>query len=264
MTMNPFGSPARARRRLRAGPVEPLHPAPVRGADVLRDEAPRPLHQAVRGPHHLPRRAGRRRVGGRHHRPAHRAGVAGPGPRHPHVHQQPGWLVHRHDGDLRHDAVHPAGHPDVRHRPGRLRGRGAARPPAPRASGSRCPTRGSSSTSPRWAAATTARRPTSRSRPTRSSGCATWLEDTLARHTGRTPSRSARTSSATRSCPRRTAKEYGLIDEVLRPARTRCRTDDRPTHADERSARNAGALRSSGIAVQPPCREVSAESGTGE
>ena len=40
-----------------------------------------------------------------------------------------------------------------------------------RASGSRCRTRGSSSTSPRWAAVTTARPPTSRSRPTRCFVC---------------------------------------------------------------------------------------------
>ena len=46
----------------------------------------------------------------------------GPGPRHHHVHQLARRLVHRHDGDLRHDAVHPPGDPD---------GRASARRPPP-------------------------------------------------------------------------------------------------------------------------------------
>ena len=43
------------------------------------------------------------------------------------VHQLAGRLVHRDDGDLRHDAVHPPGHPDRLPRPGRFGRRGAAR-----------------------------------------------------------------------------------------------------------------------------------------
>ena len=51
----------------------------------------------------------------------------GPGPRHHPVHQLARWLVHGADGDLRHDAVHQAAHPDRLPRAGRLGGRGAAR-----------------------------------------------------------------------------------------------------------------------------------------
>src|SRR5699024_9354326 len=47
-----------------------LRAASVRGAHRIRHEAPGPLHQAVRGPHHLPRRPGRRRLGRRRHGPA--------------------------------------------------------------------------------------------------------------------------------------------------------------------------------------------------
>ena len=44
----------------------------------------------------------------------------------------------------------------------------------------------------------------------------TWLEETLAKHTGRSHrDGGAATSSATRSCPPQSAKEYGLVDEVL-------------------------------------------------
>ena len=47
------------------------------------------------------------------------------------LHQLARWLVHGADGDLRHDAVHPAGHPDRLPRAGGLGGRGAARRRAP-------------------------------------------------------------------------------------------------------------------------------------
>jgi ATP-dependent Clp protease protease subunit len=42
---------------------QPLHPPAVRGAHGLRLQAPGSVQQALRGPRHLPRRAGRRRVG---------------------------------------------------------------------------------------------------------------------------------------------------------------------------------------------------------
>ena len=158
----------------------------LRGAHGLRLQAPGPVRQAVRGPHHLPRRAGRRRVGRRRHGPAARAREPGPRPRHHHVHQLARWLVHGHDGDLRHDAVHL-----VR----RSRPSCSARRPRPRpccwrrarpASASRCRTRASSSTSPRWARPATARRPTSRSRRAEIMRMRTWLEETLAKHSNRT------------------------------------------------------------------------------
>ena len=66
----------------------------------------------------------------------------GPRPRHLHLHQLPRRLVHRADGDLRHDAVHQAAHPDGLPGPGRLGGRRAAGRRHARASGSRCRTRG--------------------------------------------------------------------------------------------------------------------------
>ena len=50
-----------------------------------------------------------------------------PGPRHPDVHQLARRVVHRHDGDLRHDAVRPSGHLHRLPRPGCQRGRGPAR-----------------------------------------------------------------------------------------------------------------------------------------
>ena len=64
-----------------------LHPAVVHRALELRRQGVQPVQQAVRGTHHLPRRAGGRRVGQRHHGPAAGAGVAGSRPRHHHVHQ---------------------------------------------------------------------------------------------------------------------------------------------------------------------------------
>ena len=73
----------------------PLHPAVVHRALQLRRQGVQPVQQAVRGAHHLPRRAGRRRVGERHHGAAAGARVARSRPRHHHVHQLAGWLVHR-------------------------------------------------------------------------------------------------------------------------------------------------------------------------
>ena len=105
----------------------PVRAAAVRGAHGLRLQAPGPVHQALRGPHHLPRRAGRRRLRRRRHGPAARAREHGPGPRHHPVHQLARWLVHGHDRDLRHDAVHQAADPDRVPRAGRLGGCRAAR-----------------------------------------------------------------------------------------------------------------------------------------
>ena len=56
----------------------------------------------------------------------HRAGEPGPRPRHHHVHQLAGRVVHGPDGHLRHDAVREAGHSDRMPRPGRVGGGGAA------------------------------------------------------------------------------------------------------------------------------------------
>ena len=55
------------------------------------------------------------------------AGVDGPRPRHLDLHQLARRLVHGADGDLRHDAVRQAGHPDDLPGPGRLGRRGPAR-----------------------------------------------------------------------------------------------------------------------------------------
>ena len=52
------------------------------------------------------------------------ARVDGSRPRHPALHQLTGRLVHRADGDLRHDAVHPARGADDLHGPGGLGGGG--------------------------------------------------------------------------------------------------------------------------------------------
>ena len=54
-------------------------------------------------------------------------GVDGPRPRHLDLHQLARRLVHRADGDLRHDAVRPAGHPDDLPGPGGLGRGGPAR-----------------------------------------------------------------------------------------------------------------------------------------
>ena len=105
---------------------ELLHPA-VGRAHVLRLPPHRPLRQAVRGPHHLPRHPDQRRRRQRGHGPAAVPAVDGPRPRHQHLHQQPRWLVHRADGDLRHDALHQARRADGLPRPGRLGRRGPAR-----------------------------------------------------------------------------------------------------------------------------------------
>ena len=111
-----------------------------RGAHLLRLQAPRPLHQAVRGAHHLPRPGDRRHDRQRRDGPAADAGVDGPRPRHPALHQLSRRLVHGADRDLRHDAVRQADSADLS---------ASARPPRPPrsswrparpASGSRWPT----------------------------------------------------------------------------------------------------------------------------
>ena len=120
-----------------------LRAAVLRRADELRHQGVEPVQQAVRGAHHLPRRADRRRRRQRRHGAADRAGVHRPRPRHPDLHQLARRLVHRADRDLRHDAVRPARDPDLS---------AWARPPRPprccwprarRASASPCRTRGS-------------------------------------------------------------------------------------------------------------------------
>ena len=113
-------------------PAGPLHPPGLRGAHGVRLQEARPVHQAVRGADHLPRRADRRHLGQRRDGPAAHAGVHRPRPRHLHLHQLAGRLVHRADGDLRHHAVRQARHPDRVHRPGGLRGGRAARGRHPR------------------------------------------------------------------------------------------------------------------------------------
>ena len=60
-----------------------------------------------------------------------------------HVHQLAGWLVHLADGDLRHDAVRPAGHPDGLPRARPRRPPRCCSPRARPASGSPCRTPGS-------------------------------------------------------------------------------------------------------------------------
>ena len=118
---------------LPARPV-PVRAAVLRGAHELRGQGVQPVQQAVRGAHHLPRRADRRRVGQRRHGAAAVPGVRRSGPRDQHVHQLARRLVHVADGDLRHDAVHPARHPDRLPRAGRVGRRGAARGGHPRPS----------------------------------------------------------------------------------------------------------------------------------
>ncbi len=140
----------------------------------------------------------------------------GPRPRHRHVHQLARWLVHGHDGDLRHDAVHPSADPDGRARPGGL-GRGGHRsPPARPASASPCRTPASSSTSPRPAASGGGQASDIEIQAAEVLRMRTWLEETLAQHSNKTPRAGQQaTSSATRSWAPQEALEYGLIDQVL-------------------------------------------------
>ena len=71
-TFRAAGDPDRLDHRLESRYILPY----LRGAHRLRLQAPGPVRQAVRGPHHLPRRAGGRRVRRRRHGPAARARVA--------------------------------------------------------------------------------------------------------------------------------------------------------------------------------------------
>ena len=256
MTMNPFGSPL-----VRGGASVPAPSSryilpQFEERTSYGYEAPRPLHQAVRGPHHLPRRPGRRRVGGRRHRPAASC-----------------WSRQDPDRDILMYINCPGGsftamtaiydtmqyiRPDiqtVRRRPGRLGGRGALGAGA-RASGSRCRTRGSSSTSPRWAAVTTARRPTSRSRPTRSSACAPGSRRRWPSHSGRDP-------GAGQQGHRARQDPVGGGGQGVRPDRRGAAvpqelavelTIGSTARRSSAAPRSVGALRSSGIAVRPPCR----------
>ena len=192
--------------------AQPLRPAVVRRAHVVRGQGVQPVQQDVRGPDHLPRRPGRRRVGQRRDGPA--AGARGRPTRTATsscTSTRPGGSFTAHDGDLRHHAVRPAGHPDGLPGPGGQRGGGAARRPARRASGWRCRTRGSSSTS-RPPRAATGRARTSRSRPGRSCGCARQLEDMLSRHSGQPIEQVRKDIDRDKILTAEEAKEYGLVD----------------------------------------------------
>jgi ATP-dependent Clp protease protease subunit len=112
-------------------------------------------------------------------------GVHGPGPRHHPVHQLAGWLLHRHDGDLRHHAVHPPRDPDGLPRPGGQRRRGPAggrhARQAPCAAERRVLIH-----QPALSGGQGGQASDLEIQAARSCGCASWLEDTLAQHSGRT------------------------------------------------------------------------------
>ena len=105
---------------------ELLHPA-VGGAHVVRLPPHRPLRQAVRGPHHLPRHPDQRRHRQRRDGPAAVPGVDGPRPATSRSTSTARRLVHRADRDLRHDAVHQARRADRVPGPGGLGRRDPAR-----------------------------------------------------------------------------------------------------------------------------------------
>ena len=137
-----------------------------------------------------------------------------PGPRHHHVHQLARWLVHRDDGDLRHDAVRPAGHQTV------CLGQAASAAAvllagrhAGQADGAAA-TRGSSSTS-RPPRAATGRARTSRSRPARSCGCAPSSRRCSSRHSGQPIEKVRKDIDRDKILTAEEAKEYGLVDTVL-------------------------------------------------
>ena len=100
-----------------------LHPA-VGGAHLVRHAPHRPVHQAVRGPDHLPRHPDLRRDRQCRDGPAALPAADGRRARHRDLHQLTRWLVHRADRDLRHDALHQAGRPHGVPRAGRLGRRG--------------------------------------------------------------------------------------------------------------------------------------------
>ena len=184
-----------------------------RRADQPRRAGLRPLLPAAQGAHHLPGHADRRHDRQPGLRPAAAPRVGEPRQGHQHLHQLPGRRHHRAVRDLRHDAVRQARHRHDLLRAGGLGGRGAAggghagQAPGPaRTPGSCCTSRG---------ARAAARPPTSRSRPARSCGCATCSTRSSPATPARPSSRSARTPTATSSCPRTEAKEYGIIDEVI-------------------------------------------------
>ena len=148
-------------------------------------------------------------------------------------------------GDLRHDAVHRPGREDdlLRDRdvdglahPGRRRAR---------ASASRCPTRGSSSTS--RAAASRASRPTSRSTRARRSPCARGSTRSTRPTPARPWRRSTTTWTATASSPSEQAVDYGLVDKVISsrngvPGARRRRSDRAIRSRNGRRRRAPGVL----------------------
>ena len=180
----------------------PLHPAEVRRAHGARLPRVQPVHEAVRGAHHLPRRPDRRRVARTTSwRSCSCLESMDPDRDIPIYINSPGGSFTAHDGDLRHDAVRQARHPDGLPRPGRLGGRGAARRRHP---GKRFALPHSPDPDP--PAVHRGRRPGLGHRDPGQRDPAdarAELEDMLAQHTGRDRRAGpAATSSATRSSPR--------------------------------------------------------------
>ena len=130
-----------------------------------------------------------------------------------HVHQLAGWLVHLDDGDLRHDAVRPAGHPDRLPRAGRVGRRGAA---------------GGGHARQRLAvpnARILIHQPATEGiygqvsdleiQAAEISRMRKLLEATLAKHTGRTPEQVRLDIERDKILTAEEAKEYGIIDEII-------------------------------------------------
>ena len=232
-------------------PSAALHPPAVRAsARRYGCAAHRPVHQAVRGAHHLPRRADRRRRRQRRDGPAADAGVDGPRPRHLDLHQLARWLVHRADRDLRHDAVRPAA---------TSRRSAWARPPRRRRSLLAAGTPGKRFALPH--SRILIHQPstegggqahaTSRSRPARSCACARrWRRCSPSTPSKHRRSRSRKDIERDKILTAEEAMEYGLIDQVHRPpARTAAR-GDAPIRADRARldvTRTAGGPRRSTV-----------------
>ena len=125
----------------------------------------------------------------------------------------PGGSIYAGAGDLRHDAVHQARRGDDVRRRRDVDGLAAADRRRARASAWRCPTRGSSSTSPR--PASRASRRTSRSTPPRSSRPASAIDEIYAKHTGQPDEQVHHDMERDRFFKAEEAAEYGLIDRVI-------------------------------------------------
>ena len=195
----PVTAHSRTRHRTAAGALRP--PARSSSAPTQGVREYRPLRQALRGAHHLPRRADRRRVGGRRHGAAARASSRWTPTATSQIYiNSPGGSLHGDDRDLRHHAVRQAGHPHRLPRSGRF---------------GRCRAAGGGYA---WQAARAAARRILIHQPYTEGGGqaqrhrdpgerdpadAQQMEGILARHTGRPSSTSAATSSGTRSSPPR-------------------------------------------------------------